>query len=54
MHTDYLMKKLFTLFLLVISFTAMAAPNDLPLAPPPQLAAKAWLLLDMQKRTVIG
>ncbi len=42
------MKKLFTLFLLVISFTAMAAPNDLPLAPPPQLAAKAWLLLDMQ------
>ena len=48
MHTDYLMKKLFTLFLLAISFTAMAAPNDLPLAPPPQLAAKAWLLLDMQ------
>ncbi len=42
------MKKLFTLFLLAISFTAMAAPNDLPLAPPPQLAAKAWLLLDMQ------
>ncbi|WP_413438321.1 D-alanyl-D-alanine carboxypeptidase family protein [Sulfuriferula sp. GW1] len=42
------MKKLFTLFLLAVSFTALAAPADLPMAPPPQLAAKAWLLLDMQ------
>ena len=48
MLSDYLMKKLFTLFLLAVSFTAMAAPADLPMAPPPQLAAKAWLLLDMQ------
>lgn len=48
MLSDYLMKKLFTLFLLAVSFTAMAAPSDLPMAPPPQLAAKAWLLLDMQ------
>lgn len=42
------MKKLFILFLLAVSFTALAAPADLPMAPPPQLAAKAWLLLDMQ------
>lgn len=48
MFSDYLMKKLFTLFLLAVSFTALAAPADLPMAPPPQLAAKAWLLLDMQ------
>jgi len=48
MLSDYLMKKLFTLFLLAVSFTALAAPADLPMAPPPQLAAKAWLLLDMQ------
>ncbi|BBP02694.1 peptidase [Sulfuriferula plumbiphila] len=42
------MKKFFALLLLFISFTALAAPADLPMAPPPQLAAKAWLLLDTQ------
>lgn len=48
MLTDYLMKKFLTLLLLFVSFTALAAPLDLPMAPPPQLAAKAWLLLDTQ------
>ncbi|HUW27628.1 MAG TPA: D-alanyl-D-alanine carboxypeptidase family protein [Sulfuriferula sp.] len=42
------MKKFLTLLLLFVSFTALAAPLDLPMAPPPQLAAKAWLLLDTQ------
>lgn len=42
------MKKILTLLLLFATFTALAAPVDLPMAPPPQLAAKAWLLLDTQ------
>jgi len=42
------MKKILTLLLLFVTFTALAAPVDLPMAPPPQLAAKAWLLLDTQ------
>jgi len=48
LFTAELMKKFFTLLLLLVSITALAAPDDLPMAPQPQLAAKAWLLLDMQ------
>ncbi len=47
------MKKLFTLLLLFVSFTALAAPVELPMPPPPQLAAKAWLLLDTQSGQVL-
>lgn len=42
------MKKIIALLLFCVSFTALAAPADLPLAPPPQLNATAWLLLDTQ------
>ncbi|MHB1332164.1 MAG: D-alanyl-D-alanine carboxypeptidase family protein [Sulfuriferula sp.] len=48
------MKKIFALLLLIISCTAMAAPADLPAAPAPKLAAKAWLLLDMQSGQVLA
>jgi D-alanyl-D-alanine carboxypeptidase (penicillin-binding protein 5/6) len=47
------MKKIFALLLLLISCTAMAAPADLPMEPPPKLSAKAWLLLDMQSGQVL-
>lgn len=48
------MKKIFALLLLIISCTALAAPADLPAAPAPKLAAKAWLLLDMQSGQVLA
>ena len=47
------MKKFFTLLLLFVSFAALAAPVELPMPPPPQLAAKAWLLLDTQSGQVL-
>lgn len=53
MLTDYLMKKFLTLLLLFVSIAALAAPVDLPMAPPPQLVAKAWLLLDTQSGQVL-
>lgn len=47
------MKKFLTLLLLFVSIAALAAPVDLPMAPPPQLVAKAWLLLDTQSGQVL-
>ena len=48
------MKKIFALLLLIFSCAALAAPADLPAAPAPKLAAKAWLLLDMQSGQVLA
>ena len=45
------MKKLVALMLLCVSFVAAAV--ELPMAPPPELAAKAWLLLDVQSGQVL-
>ncbi len=52
------MKRLFaavtTLFLLFTSLSASAAPIALPQLPPPQLAARAWLLLDYNSGQILA
>ncbi len=45
------MKKIITLFLLCLSTLSFAV--DLPTAPPPDLAAKAWLLMDANSGQVL-
>ncbi len=52
------MKRLFTavisIFLLFANLTASAAPIVLPQLPPPQLAARAWLLLDYNSGQILA
>ncbi len=46
------MKNLVALLLMCVSYVAAAVA--LPMAPPPELAAKAWLLLDVQSGQVLA
>lgn len=47
------MNKIVALLLFCVTFTAFAAPAGLPMAPPPQLNATAWLLMDTQSGQVL-